>query len=133
MRKPIRILVANRPKLMRDLVVSILVEQPDMELVGEVSEDNEAEISTRIRDTTPDLVVIALDDPQQRPGLCEQVLGQYPDMAVIAVAERTNRCVCYWTVANIEARDVEMSELGFLKAVRKMADRASTQPGLAGL
>jgi DNA-binding NarL/FixJ family response regulator len=122
MSKAIRVLVANRPKLMRDLVVSILADQSDMELVGEVSEDNEAEISTRIRDTAADLVVIALDDPQQRPELCARVLQQYPDMAVIAVAERTNRCVCYWTVANIEARDVEMSEVGFLTAVRKMAE-----------
>jgi chemotaxis response regulator CheB len=133
MSKAIRVLVANRPKLMRDLVVSILADQPDMELVGEVSEDNEAEISTQIRDTTPDLVVIALDDPRKRPELCERVLQQYPDMAVIAVAERTNRCVCYWTVANIEARDVEMSEVGFLKAVRKMAERESVHPGLAAL
>ena len=45
----IRVLVANRPKLMRDLIVSIVAEQPDMELVGEVSEEEEVDIAERIR------------------------------------------------------------------------------------
>jgi len=127
MTKTIRILVANRPKLMRDLVVSILTEQPDMELVGEVSEEEEEDIPRRIRETTPDLIVIALQDPFRPPALCETVLHQYPDVAVIAVAEQANRCVCYWAVANIESRAIELSERGFLAAVRNMAERIGTQ------
>ena len=74
----IRVLVANRPKLMRDLIVSIVAEQPDMELVGEVSEEEEVDIAERIRQTMPDLVVVALDDPKRRPELCDIVLSQCP-------------------------------------------------------
>ena len=102
MTKTIRILVANRPKLMRDLVVSILTEQPDMELVGEVSEEEEEDISRRIRETTPDLIVIALQDPFRPPALCETVLHQYPDVAVIAVAEH---------VDHLEGKDVGIIDM----------------------
>ena len=32
--KPIRVLVANRPRLMRELMVATISEQPDIEIVG---------------------------------------------------------------------------------------------------
>jgi AmiR/NasT family two-component response regulator len=123
----IRVLVANRPKLMRDLIVSIVAEQPDMELVGEVSEEEEVDIAERIRQTMPDLVVVALDDPKRRPELCDIVLSQYPGTSVIAVPPQANRCVCYWTVNNVESRDIELSERGFLTAVRDMAERVGAK------
>ena len=66
MKKATRILVANRPKLMRDVVLAALADQPGLEIVGEVSD--EAEILTQVRDTRPDLLVIALDDTEQRDG-----------------------------------------------------------------
>jgi len=123
MNKSIRILVANRPKLMRDLVVSILAEEPDMELVGEVSE--EEEIFARIQETAPDLVVIALEDPKKRPALCEVILRKNPEISVIAVAAQANRGVCYWAMVNIESEYIELSEKGFLRAVRNMSERVS--------
>jgi AmiR/NasT family two-component response regulator len=111
----IRVLVANRPKLMRDLIVSIVAEQP------------EVDIAERIRQTMPDLVVVALDDPKRRPELCDIVLSQYPGTSVIAVPPQANRCVCYWTVNNVESRDIELSERGFLTAVRDMAERVGAK------
>lgn len=39
--KPIRVLVANQPRLMRELMVATISEQPDIEIVGEVEEDSE--------------------------------------------------------------------------------------------
>jgi len=65
MEKVTRILVANRPKLMRDVVLATLADQPGIEIVGEVSD--EAEILKQVRDTRPDLLVIALDETEQRP------------------------------------------------------------------
>ena len=50
MARPIRILVANRPKLMRELIVSTLADEPGVEIVGEVA--NEADIADRpLRET----------------------------------------------------------------------------------
>ena len=41
MDKPIRVLVANRPKLMRDLILATLADEPGIEIVGEVSDEME--------------------------------------------------------------------------------------------
>jgi chemotaxis response regulator CheB len=133
MRKTIRILVANRPRLMRDLIMSIVTEQSDMELVGELSgTEEEDDIPRRIRDVMPDLVVIGLEDPNNQRELWGKVLRQYPGVGVIAVAEHTNRCVCYWAVTRIESREIEeVSEKGFITAVRTLAERAGTQPWYA--
>src|SRR5436309_2877869 len=38
--KPIRVLMANRPRLMRELMVATSSEQPDIEIDGEVQEDS---------------------------------------------------------------------------------------------
>ena len=36
----IRVLIANHPRLMRDLVLATISDQPDMELAGEVAGDD---------------------------------------------------------------------------------------------
>ena len=59
MERSIRVLVANHPRLMRDVVLTALSDQPDIEIVGEVAE--ESEIPENVRKTSPDFVVVALD------------------------------------------------------------------------
>src|SRR5215469_4348444 len=59
MERATRILVANSPKLMRDVILAALVDQPGIEIVGEVSD--EAEIVRQVQATLPDLLVIALE------------------------------------------------------------------------
>ena len=58
MEKATRILVANRPKLMRDVVLATLSDQPGIEIVGEVSD--ETQILGQVQATLPDLLVIGL-------------------------------------------------------------------------
>ena len=57
----IRILVANRPKLMREALLGTLADQPWIEVVGEVAD--EADIPDSVSKTLPDLLVIAVDGP----------------------------------------------------------------------
>jgi chemotaxis response regulator CheB len=116
MEKVMRILVANTPRLMREVVVATLSDQPDIEIVGEVSD--EAEILTRVKATLPDLVVVALDETESRPQICDRVLREHPDVRVIAVASRKDRTICYWASFDIHSNDIEASPQGFLRAVR---------------
>ena len=111
-----RILVANKPKLMREAVVATLSDQPDIEIVGEVSD--ETEILTRVKATLPDLVVVALDETETRPQICDLVLREYPGVRVIAVASRKDRTICYWASFDIHSNDIEASPQGLLTAVR---------------
>ena len=116
MGKPIRVLVANRPRLMRELILTTFADQPDIEIVGEVSE--ESEISESIKRTLPDFVVIALDHPGRRPAICDELLREYPEVRVIAVAPEKNFVVYYWASLNIHSNDIEASEEGILSAMR---------------
>jgi DNA-binding NarL/FixJ family response regulator len=122
MDKVIRILVANRPRLMRELLLATLAERPDIEIVGEVC--NEAEIPASVKRTAPDLLVISLDDLGKRPGICDTVLRAHPDVRIIAVATEHNRSVCYWASLqlDIHSSDIEPSEEGILGVMRNISE-----------
>ncbi len=116
MEKAIRVLVANRPRLMRELILTTFADQPDIEIVGEVGE--ESEISESVKRTLPDFVVIALDQPGKRPAICDELLREHPEVRVIAVAPERNSIVYYWASLNIHSNDIEASEEGILSAMR---------------
>ncbi|HEY1925560.1 MAG TPA: hypothetical protein VGG58_09915 [Candidatus Acidoferrum sp.] len=121
MEKVIRILVANRPRLMRELLLATLADRPDIEIVGEVS--NESDIPASVKKTAPDLLVISLDELGQRPGICDQVLRTHPELRIIAVASEHNRSVCYWASQrlDIHCSDIEPSQDGIVGVMRSIA------------
>ncbi len=116
MEKAIRVLVANRPRLMRELILTTFADQPDIEIVGEVGD--ESEISESVKKTLPDFVVIALEHPDRRPAICDELLREHPEVRVIAVAPERNSIVYYWASLNIHSNDIEPSEEGILAAMR---------------
>jgi chemotaxis response regulator CheB len=111
-----RVLVANTPRLMRDVVVATFTGQPDIEIVGEACD--EGEIMEKVRATLPDILVVDLEKTEARPSICDQVLREHPGVSVIAVASREDRTVCYWVSADIHSREVEASPQGLLDAAR---------------
>lgn len=116
MEKTIRVLVANRPRLMRETILATFADQPDIEIVGEVTD--ESEIFENVKRTLPNFVVIALDHPGQRPRICDELLREHPEVRVIAVAPAKNYVVYYWASLDIHASDIEASEEGLLSALR---------------
>ncbi len=116
MEKSIRVLVANHPRLMRDSVLTTFADQPDIEIVGEVSD--ESQISESVKRTAPDFVVVALDQPGRRPLICDILLREHPGVQVIAVAQESNQIVCYWASLEIHSNNIEASEEGILNAMR---------------
>ena len=116
MEKPIRVLVANRPRLMRETILATFADQPDIEIVGEVAD--ESEIFENVKKTMPNFVVIALDHPGQRPRICDDLLREHPEVRVIAVAPANNYVVYYWASLDIHSSKVEASEEGLLSALR---------------
>ena len=79
----VRVLVANRPRLLRELVLSTLSEQPGINVVGEVQ--NEMDVPAMVAQTKPDFLLIALDESRRRPPLCDQLLRRFPALRIIAV------------------------------------------------
>ncbi len=112
----IRVLVGNRPRLMRDLVLAILADQPDIEIVGNVQ--NDSEIQLAVEETHPDFLIMALDEPEERPLLCDLLLEQCPDMKILALAPKRNSSILVWAFRSIRSSFIEASEEGVLNALR---------------
>ena len=116
MERAIRVLVANRPRLMRETILATFGDQPDIEIVGEVAEDSE--ISESVKRTLPNFVVIALDQPGKRPRICDDLLREHPEVRVLAVSAENNFVVYYWASLDIHSSNIEASEEGMLNALR---------------
>jgi len=116
---PIRVLVANRPRLMRELIVATISEQPDIEIVGEVQ--NDAELMTAVEKTRPDFLIVALEKFNRLSRVCQSVLRSYPQMKVIAVSSDRNSSMFYWASLKVQSNAIEASEEGVLGALRGKA------------
>lgn len=117
MERPIRVLVAIRPRLIRELMLNTFSEQPDIEVVGEIGDD--ADVPAAVDEKLPDFLVLSQEDVQHRPSICDQVLHKHPELRIIAVAPDHNYSVHYWASLDIHSDDVEASEQGILGVLRK--------------
>ena len=122
--KRVRVLVANRPRLMREMVIATIADQPDIEIVGEVVDDSD--LNEIVEQTQPDVLILALEEPERPRGQCGFLLGRYPRMRILALAPEQNRGIYYWAMIDIRNKPVESSEAGVLDAIR-------SRPGLVGL
>src|ERR1700739_2446020 len=120
MTQPIRVVVANQPRLMRELVLETIIGQPDMEIVAEIQDENE--IAHIVEGTHPDFLIIALDESNQRPPLCDTLLRRYPEMKILAIAPERNSSIYYWGSFDIHESPEEASEAGILIALRRAGE-----------
>lgn len=122
--KRVRVLVANRPRLMREMVMATIADQPDIEIVGEVVKEDD--LNEIVEQTLPDVLILTLEEPEKPLGQCGFLLGRYPRMRILALAPEQNRGVYFWAMVDIRNKPVESSEAGVLSAIRE-------KPGLIGL
>lgn len=108
--------MANRPRLMRELVLATLFDQPDIEVVGQV--DKDTDILTLVEEKLPDYLIVSLDKQCSRPPVCDALLSKYPNMKILALAPEENSSVFYWASLDIHSFNVESSEDGILEVLR---------------
>lgn len=113
MRK-IRVLVANYPRLMRDLVLATVSDQPDIEVLGAL--EDESQIARVVAKTQPDFVIVGLERPNERPAICDYLLSRYPSVKVLAVAPEQDSTVFFWS--DIRSAAIESSEENILNVIR---------------
>jgi AmiR/NasT family two-component response regulator len=115
--KRVRVLIANRPRLMRELVMATISDQPDIEVVGEVSDGGD--LTEMVEQVQPDVLILSMDEPERRMGQCGFLLGRYPQMRILALAPEQNVGIFYWAFVDIRTKPLESSEAGILNAVRE--------------
>ena len=113
---PIRVMVANQPRLIRELVAGTISDQPDINVVGEIQQENELE--NAVEEMRPDVLIVALDRSNQLPAACESILRSHPRMRIIALAWDRNTSIFYRASLSIESIQIEASEAGVLGAIR---------------
>ena len=122
--KRVRVLVANRPQLMRELVLAVIADQPDIEVIGELKDENE--LAEAIEEGRPDILILELDDADKRVAQCGFLLGRYPQMKIIALAPEKNRGMFYWAIVDVRTKPLESSEAGILSALRERPSLVGT-------
>jgi AmiR/NasT family two-component response regulator len=122
--KRVRVLVANRPRLMRELVREVIADQPDIEIVGELSDEND--LLQAVEDARPDIVIMAMEDIGERNTQCGFLIGRYPQMKILALAPEKNLGLFYWATIEVHSKRLESSEAGILSALRQRSSVVGT-------
>lgn len=81
--KKIRVLLASRPRMMREVVRKTIEHQEDMKVVGEVLEP--LELLVAVRDMEADAVILDLEEYEE-PALCSHLLAEYPNLTILSLA-----------------------------------------------
>jgi AmiR/NasT family two-component response regulator len=115
--KRVRVLFANQPRLMRELLMALIGDQPDIELVGEVGD--RGDLVEAVEQVRPDVLIVAMDDREKHRVQCGFLLGRFPEMRILALAPEQNRALYYWAIVDIRSASLESSEAGILNAVRQ--------------
>jgi chemotaxis response regulator CheB len=113
---PIRVLVANRPRLIRELMLATISDQPDIEVVREIRQ--ETELESAVEETRPDVLIVSLERTNRLPDVYASILRSHPQLRVIAIASDRNSSMFYQAHLHIESNKIEASEAGVLSAIR---------------
>jgi DNA-binding NarL/FixJ family response regulator len=117
--KNIRVLVANRPRLMREVVLETISDQADIEIVGELRD--ESELEQEVKRTQPDILIVALDQKDRLPEACYSLLEQDPRLRIIAISPDREYSLFYWASLCIHANPIETSIESVLNTIRNRA------------
>jgi chemotaxis response regulator CheB len=112
----VKVLVANQPRLMRELVLDTIAGHEDIEVVGEVVD--EKLIFEKVEEVRPDFLIMTLQRSEERPSLCDLLWERFPRLKVLALQAESNDSILYWVTFNLSANRIETSEKGILDALR---------------
>ena len=87
----IRVLLVDMPRMMREIVATVVGTEPDLELVGEL--DGPEALPAGTRRTRPDLVIAGANPALAR--LSRQLLGDYPRLRILEVDVEGRRGYLY--------------------------------------
>ncbi len=112
----VKVLVANQPRLMRELVLEMITDHDDIEVVGEVAQ--EASILEKVDEFRPEFLITTLRRSEAMPALCDLLWERFPRLKVIALQSESNDSVLYWVNLNVQATRIETSEKGILDVLQ---------------
>ena len=113
----VKVLLANRPAVLRISLATLLQQQSDIEVVGTVLDLKELLIA--VGDTQADVVVLTLPDSGEIPGICSHLLYEYPQLLILALSSARTKACIYRQAITVEPL-ADISDEGILTAVRRV-------------
>jgi two-component system response regulator DesR len=111
----IRVLLAGMPRMLRDVFTLVLADQPDMEVVGELTDLLDLLLAARY--THSDVAILGLRDAEF-PGICTHLLAEYPHIKILGVTRDGRRAFVY-ALRPSKVPVGEVSPDGLLAAIRE--------------
>lgn len=65
----------------------------------------------------PEFLIIALEHSDERPHICDLLLGRFPHVRILALGTERDSSMFYWATLEIRSNRIENSEDGILNAL----------------
>src|SRR5437867_13262877 len=89
-----RVLLANEPRRFREMLQRVMQNTPGIEVVGEVTE--QAALRAAIMETGAHWLIVSLTADGGLPAVIEPLLGEFPSLCVLGVAEDGSHAEIRW-------------------------------------
>jgi len=109
-------MLSSRPKMLSEVIRSMVEHQPDMEVVGEVIDPIELLIAAKAM--LVDVVIISPLKANGVPRICSQLLGEHPLLKIMTLSAEGESAFFYQSDTP-KMRIDEPSEQAILNAIRK--------------
>jgi hypothetical protein len=127
MSRPIRVAVANIPRLLCELMIESITDQLNIKIVAEIQA--KSEIERIVQQTDPEFLILAVDPPDPCPSICVSLLQQYPKLKILALATERNCGFLYSASVNVSGASFELSESGISEVLRTESQLAAGEQG----
>lgn len=113
----IGILLVEMPRMLHDVVANIIGVEPDLRLVADGVDANG--LIARVERDQPDVVVLWAESGSP-PALCEELLGRFPGLSLVALEDQGQRASIYM-MRPMRIRLAEISRTLLVSAIRRAA------------
>jgi DNA-binding NarL/FixJ family response regulator len=110
----IRVVLAGMPRMLRDVFSQVLADQPDMEVVGDLTDV--LDLLPAAAQTRSDVAILGLRDAGF-PSICARLLDQHPRIKILGVTPDGRRA-CLYELRPSEVPVGDVSPAGVLAAIR---------------
>jgi DNA-binding NarL/FixJ family response regulator len=115
----IGILLSEMPRMLHDVIGNVIGVEPDLRVVAHDVETGA--LLERVERERPDVVMLCAES-ESPPAMCEQLLGRFPQLAVVALEEQGLRGSIYM-MRPIRFRVAEISSAQLVTAIRRAAEQ----------
>lgn len=90
---PVSVLLAVKSHATRDYLSALIQNHKDILIVGDVVQP--LEILVTVAESKAQVVVLELPDGAQDPGICSHLLGEFPDLLILALSTNREKAILY--------------------------------------